>query len=317
MNTFLKPFAFLLSTWLLNCFCLAADASFTRTNLHPHQAPMRTSILDIKVEEIALALRWTGEMNRRLSVASRKQPEIQRRLEEEQIPQTLDPFRGGQASVYRIATAPNTPVSETLSVFHTKHPRSKVANGARRWGPELSKYLHTLVAILSFGEDNVSRREVSSKELTLAMIYMDRACSVETPRSDGHNPCPYCTPRTVHRLTVAALLVALESSRGTLCSESLLLKVSNILDIPELELQEMVDWLRAALGDQGTHVAAEQLEDFTQTWNYRFGGAVPAATIDTTYEPMESNQFVPISCSGTDEIAQRAPSSSSLPSVFA
>lgn len=285
----LKAFLVTLSYWSCSASS-TVEVSFAREILRPP-----ASALAINVEEIALALRWTGEMNRRLYFASRNQPGVQTILREEEqwAPKSLDPFRGGQASVYRIAPGPNTPARDTLSVFHAKHP-SNDKNGARRWGPDLSQYLQTLVAILSHGEDKASRKEVSSMELTLAMMYMDRACSVETPRSDGHSPCPYCTPRTVHRLTVAALLVAIESERGPHGSESLHQKVSDALRIPQLELEQMIDWLRGALGDQGTHVATEQLEDFVQIWTSRFGVTPPAATVHAAYEPLVTKEFIPL-----------------------
>jgi len=46
------------------------------------------------------------------------------------------------------------------------------------------------------------------------MIYLDCACTVETPRSNGVPSCPFCAPRMVHRLSLAALLVALRAVRG-------------------------------------------------------------------------------------------------------
>ncbi|GAX24840.1 hypothetical protein FisN_6Hh391 [Fistulifera solaris] len=261
------PFALLLlsSSW---SSCTAEVASI-REIPRPH-LQRTTSSLPIKVEEVALALRWTGEMNRRLFLASQQPFGVQRiRDETEELPQSKDPFRGGQASVYRIASTPrpSTVASDTITVFHAKRLYEGNAQGARRWGPELSQYLHTLVSF--FGSD--FENTMSITDLTLAMIFMDRACSVETPRSDGHSPCPYCTPRTVHRLLVASVLVAVEANRGAPISEELRTQLSKVLGIPHSELEHMVDWVRGALGDQGTFVSSEQLQDFALTWKSRFG----------------------------------------------
>jgi hypothetical protein len=109
-----------------------------------------------------------------------------------------------------------------------------------------------------------------SLELALAMIYMDRACSVETPRSNGLAACPFCTPRTVHRLTLTSVLVAIESTRGNDASEKLYPKVSASLGIPEDQLRHMVDWMLGSLGDPGFFVDSFQMQEFTETWERRF-----------------------------------------------
>lgn len=311
MRIAFNPFVFVL-VWSWVCSTSTAEVSLAREMIpHPHHASDSASTLPINVQEIVLALRWTGEMNRRLYFTSQNQPGIQRILEEDEkkIPKPLDAMRGGQTSVYRIASKSNTPIRDTLTVFHAKRPNKGSANGARRWGPDLSKYLHTLIALLSFGGSDDS--EVSAMELTLAMIYMDRACSVETPRSDGHVPCPYCTPRTVHRLVAASLLVAVESARGTHFSERLHSKVSDTLNITKLELKQMVDWLRGALGDQETFVGSEQLQDFATAWNSRFGAILP----NSAYEPLVSQQIVPLSA--PHEMARSASRRPSMASVFA
>jgi len=87
---------------------------------------------------------------------------------------------------------------------------------------------------------------------------MDRACSVETSRSNDIPSCPFCTPRTVHRLSLAAFIISLQAVCGGEQQQQLqLLSVS--LGIPLLQLQQMVEWMRAALGDGGLLVTMKEL----------------------------------------------------------
>lgn len=145
-------------------------------------------------------------------------------------------------------------------------------------------------------------------ELPLAMIYLDRACSVETPRTlfqgyrqqmtvGGDNvfvsgarigvvaPCPFCTPRTVHRLVLAALLLAIECVNGTqrmeeVCqrvieevSKSSVTTTSALLpsDLTSSQLLQMVRWMKAALGDAGLLVSVEEMNFWVESFEAIFG----------------------------------------------
>jgi len=94
------------------------------------------------------------------------------------------------------------------------------ADGSGYWGPDLLPYLEHIAEILhmgnSNGNDNGNDKSSSEVEFLLAMIYLDRACSLETPRSNGVPPCPFCGPRTVQRLGLAALVVAKRASTAVL-----------------------------------------------------------------------------------------------------
>ena len=226
----------------------------------------------MELEDMALALRFTGEINRRLQAVTSQQ---RRSLVDHSFAPAhgqypLDPMRGGEAAPFRVASAGDEIVKTPLTAFHAKSPRQGDRKGAARWGPSLPKFLHTLVTILR-EEDS---EEDLSLELALAMIYMDRACSVETPRSNGLAACPFCTPRTVHRLTVTAVLVAMESTRGNDAVEKLYPKVSDSLGIPEDQLRHMVDWMLGSLGDPGFFVDPFQMQEFTETWERRFNRQV-------------------------------------------
>jgi len=153
--------------------------------------------------------------------------------------------------------------SETLSSQQLDTPDG--------WGPELLPYLTHIAEIL---EIPISKKDndtvdTSNIELLLAMIYLDRACSVETPRTQSSVPaCPFVQPRTVHRLGLAALVVAKQAVCGTTSSTNALVdKLSEKLGIPQLQLQQMVDWMVQALGDDGLYVGTNQLLGWTKSWD--------------------------------------------------
>ncbi|VEU42585.1 unnamed protein product [Pseudo-nitzschia multistriata] len=174
---------------------------------------------------------------------------------------------------------------EELSLFHAKTSRSETASqsdsrpneindeteGASHWGPELLPYLEHISEMLDIEADGV--------EVCLAMIYLDRACSVETLRSNGVPPCPFCAPRTVHRLGLAALLVAVQAVRGDPHEmqhpseqqpNPRFRRLSQSLGIPDHQLEEMVHWMQAALGDEGMYVTFDEMKRWSQSWESIF-----------------------------------------------
>lgn len=225
--------------------------------------------MSIDHKDMALALRWTGEINRQLCFGTRAPADD---LESRLLSAASHPegdFRGGGEaatlsalvdSFYRIRSGEQ--LKEDLTLFHAKSPRPSLSNrrrGAARWGPDMATYLDHLVAWLDIRSD---------MELMLSMIYLDRACSVETPRSNGIAPCPYVSPRTMHRLTLTSLLLAVQAVRGVTLEE-LLPKIKS-LGIPDDQLEQMVSWMRGALGDPGPFVTPQQLMEWTNTWLRRF-----------------------------------------------
>merc|ERR1712087_919900 len=138
---------------------------------------------------------------------------------------------------------------EELTLFH-----AKAKFGARSWGPDLLPYLKHITEILQI-QDNL--------ELVLAMVYLDRACSVETPRSNGIAHLPFLQPRTVHRLGLAALVVAKTATSGT---QTKIEELSETLGIPKAQLEQMVEWMVGALGDEGLYVGLEDLKAWSKTW---------------------------------------------------
>jgi hypothetical protein len=257
------------------------------------------------LEHMSLALRLTGELNRRLHAGTRhckeQEPVQYEHIRNEQDhdeyeyarrsgsplhnSRIAEPLRGGESAYMNMQeqsqvppppplylpkirdTAPTT-TTMPLTVFHAKSPRTSkkggpVRRGAARWGPDLLTYLRHLAEVMGLSE------EESSLEFAMAMIYLDRACSVETSRNNGMLPCPFCTPRTVHRLCLTAMLVATQAVRGTTLEEYYPGRLES-LGIPLPQLQQMVDWMTGALGDLGFFLTPGQMAEWRRMWEYKF-----------------------------------------------
>jgi hypothetical protein len=224
----------------------------------------------MKLEHVSLSLRYTCEMNRRLQEAADLKPSIHDQYDVPAERNASDPLsslsRGGQMVQIHPSQYWQPPIRETedveeqLTLFHAKSPRegNKVRRGASRWGPDMLLYLEHVTKALKVQDNPLV--------LSLAILYLDRACSVETPRSNGAPACPYVTPRTVHRLLLVSLIIATKAVYPAV-------DLSEIasLGISAMQLDQMEHWMRAALGDQGLYVMPEQLQEFfghwERTWN--------------------------------------------------
>jgi hypothetical protein len=133
--------------------------------------------------------------------------------------------------------------------------------------------------------DDVFHLSENKKErsliLALSLLYLDRACSVETPRSSSssssntgqqqqqqHLPCPFLQPRTVHRLVLISLLFAARSVVGDNCDYTL--DIEKLLGIPSLQLKQMESYFHNALGDLGLFVDPIQLQQWMMRWQHKF-----------------------------------------------
>jgi hypothetical protein len=284
---------------------------------------------ETNLEHMSLALRLTGELNRRLHAGTRhckeQEPVQYEHVNEHDIhssrssstlhsPRITEPLRGGESTFMNMqeqsqvppppppplhvpkirGTRDTTTTTMPLTVFHAKSPRTAkkgvpVRRGAARWGPDLLTYLRHLAEIMGLSEDE------SSLEFAMAMIYMDRACSVETTRSNGMLPCPFCTPRTVHRLCLTAMLVATQAVRGTSLEEYYPGRLES-LGIPLPQLQQMVDWMTGSLGDLGFFLTPGQMAEWRRMWENRF----PSSSSSSSSSSSWSTQ-------------QQAPDSNSIP----
>lgn len=233
----------------------------------------------ILLKHMSMALRVTSEWNRRLlngvncfKFWKRKADATTDTAENDQmssvygaVPVNVHPSRAWKPP---IRAAPLKSEDDDLTIFHARTPRRDAPGeapprGVARWGPELLPYLEHIVDLLGIASGGV--------EIPLAMIYLDRACSVETHRTNGVPPCPFCTPRTVHRLSLASLLLATQAVNGWTEAEMLAQfeKVA-FLGIPEAQLQQMVDWMRGALGDTGLMVTVPQMQEWGRNWESIF-----------------------------------------------
>jgi hypothetical protein len=262
----------------------------------------------VHLKHVSMALRLTSEWNRRLSEGINKmkhwgrgrrftafhhEQQQQQQLEYQNrdyetysdpygdLPVNVHPSRAWHPPIP--ASRANTGDDEELTVFHAKTPipQKDVTNtdfkvtprGVNHWGPDLQEMLQSVVSELQLTDEGV--------EIPLAMIYLDRACSVETLRSNNVAACPFCTPRTVHRLSLAALWMAMEAVHGSSgaqrMKEALLPRNSDepsssspLMDLSEDELQQMVGWMRDALGDFGLMVTVDQMKQWSQSWESIF-----------------------------------------------
>ena len=235
----------------------------------------------VQVKHMSMALRLTSEWNRRLLAgvnhfkrflgkrggAQQKTIQHHGQHQQQSLPYGSEPVNVHPSRAWQppIQDGPAMP-REDLTLFHAKTPRddslkSKQRRGVARWGPELEPFLEHVVEMLG-STDGV--------EIPLAMIYLDRACSVETPRSSNCPHCPFCTPRTVHRLSLASLLLAKQAVEGSNNIEEYYDKMESSLGIPKIQLQQMVEWMKGSLGDQGQYVTVDEMKAWGHNWDAIF-----------------------------------------------
>ena len=126
---------------------------------------------------------------------------------------------------------------------------------SNRWGPSLEAYVDHICHALHLTPG-------AAPELSLALMYLDRATSAETPRSNGVPPVPFLQPRTVHRLVLAALLLATQTTQGY--PLPVLMERVESLGIPPEQLSQMLQWMHGALGDPGYFVTLYSIQHWHQ-----------------------------------------------------
>lgn len=232
----------------------------------------------ILLKHMSMALRLTSEWNRRLlagvnrkfrffgqrgRIRNSGQPsgsqDQQSQLDFVSQPVNINPTRSWTPPI----GDGTTQEMEELTAFHAKTERESedVLRGVSRWGPELLPYLEHVVKLLGISSNGV--------EIPLAMIYLDRACSVETIRRNGCPPCPFCMPRTVHRLSLVALLLATHGVNGSKTIPEYIQDLES-LGIPTNQLEDMAAWMQSALGDDGMFVTVGQMKVWSQAWDSTF-----------------------------------------------
>ena len=249
--------------------------------------------IEMNLEHVSLSLRLTCEMNRRLlqgirsnndflavhnnnnnnghvDVHNANNPLLQRGGGDDNSyhPVHVHPSQSWQPPI----KSHSEEEQDVLTIFHAKSPRNKSSRrGAARWGPELLPYLQFLVEdVLKLSENNQR-----SLIIALSLLYLDRACSVETPRSNTgqqeqqqYLPCPYLQPRTVHRLVLISLLTAARTVVGNDIVAPT--EIEKLLGIPSSQLEQMECKFQNALGDLGLFVDPYQLFQWMKQWQHKF-----------------------------------------------
>lgn len=220
----------------------------------------------IQRAQISLAMESTAEMNQRLELGvSSSGQEVEHLLQEhypfeqEQQLNNEDRPRGYKIHMHR----PHT-VRETI--FHGKALGSS-QQGINEYSPTMEDFVGQLLDLLISikGSNTHSDHEL---ELSLAMIYLDRASSIETSRNVPR--CPFVTPRTVHRLLLTAILLAVAVVRNVNDLSETYHKIEGAFGISSFHCYQMVKWMRAALGDSGIFVTPDDMRQFKLLWGCRF-----------------------------------------------
>ena len=163
----------------------------------------------IQLDHVSLSLRLTCEMNRRLLHSIRNNPVgaastnslcdtnhgnplLQRGgdnhlMNSQHHPVNIHPSQSWQPPIRSTAEPSN---QDELTVFHAKSPRPN-RRGVARWGPDLRSFLEYVMGPLVLNVP-VNQRSIV---LALALVYLDRACSVETVRSRERKSVPIVPPK--------------------------------------------------------------------------------------------------------------------------
>ena len=290
----------------------------------PHQQQQRHQdeqaqdgrLVVVTSAQVARAVQWTAHLNQQLESSCQVViPETKQQQEQWLIPpqrrRLLHVPRGGHG------VALQEPREQQESLFCAT-PFRVVEDGgtAVRYGPPLPQFVETVLYCLWHDHQanqpqhpRVDDRDAwQSHVLTSALVYLDRATCVLTPRSHPNTrSVPYCTPRTVHRLLLAALVVAHEEvlqqpqySGGIIQSppnahhqqqdrlwqrleQTLLHNHYTLDDESAATLQDshplvpaLVHELRRALGDFGTLVTPMQRRD----WTRRCAAGIPVPSLE-------------------------------------
>lgn len=261
------------------------------TPRHEKEPPQEQTFHPPKIllKHMSMALRLTSEWNRRLLQGVHNiRHSFRGKKEKSSQPVNINPTRSWQHPISESAASLE---QEELTIFHAKAPREQedddaVRRGVARWGPELLPYLEYVTELLGITPSGI--------EIALAMIYLDRACSVDTIRNNGCSPCPFCTPRTVHRLSLVALLLATVAVRGEEDTFIYINAVESSLGIPAQQLELMVEWMKAALGDEGRFVTVGQMQVWSRTWDSIFPPKQqPSQIFQQPQAQIEGSQYHP------------------------
>lgn len=227
----------------------------------------------IRIQDMASALSWTTQLNDRLQECStaslfRNDP--------------LDHLRGGGVAIrssersrpYRIPLTRSLPEVSLHSVFRMDRRISTL---------ELSQFLRQVLTLFMESRSRDDATLGDSLVRTLALLYLDRACSVTL----SERKLPFLSRETVHALSLTSLLVAWGAVHGDLsemaqATDPLLLRLYKLLEvnmgISAADTQRRVVCMLAALQvdeeDAGMFVTPAALQEWNDRWLSRFAPQV-------------------------------------------
>lgn len=243
---------------------------------------------------------------------------------------TIFCIRGG-SSLQMPSKAENSTISNTASTYLTSHTKSKEAIKTRkmnlldyeslslalRLGIELNRRLYigtrtsdslkseeasifysqpsTRTDIRSYLQDlyHLLRYENDPYVVAITLVYLDRACSLETfrplePYTGDQSPsCPHLSAANVHKLYLAANILALRTYRNELppmlgrgaFNDDITRHYWRMLhnsgdeavkDISEFELGTLLEWMVGSMGSVGLAVQVEEVDSFIENWKNLF-----------------------------------------------
>ena len=161
------------------------------------------------------------------------------------------------------------------TIFHADSPRNGASTesltGLRRWGMDLHHYIEQICRAMECSGEDIPLM------LARALIYLDRACSVDTERHYGYNgessqPCPPLLPRTVHRLVLAAMVLSCRVGRGQggIEYDGAYCEISTLFGVPSSSLATMEAIMRDALGVEGLWIDFYKLVHYLAAWRQKF-----------------------------------------------
>jgi hypothetical protein len=271
----------------------------------------------IHIQDMASALDWTSRMNYRLQLSTIIDPvsllhqyQRQEQLESWDASSKTSGGGGGGFDHLRGGGSVEPMKSSTPSQQPYRIPLSRRIDHLDRADDEATTIFHTsrvddghddnlqefLVRVLDVLKDELDLPDdaheldldATALERTLTMLYLDRACSVTSPQK-----LPFCTPQTVHYLSITAMLVAAGAVRGDLsCTtvgsfsnelmSKLYSKLEVVMGIPVADSQRRVASMLAALkrrdsyddddddDESGIFVTPMALLEWKKQWEARF-----------------------------------------------
>lgn len=297
-------------------FAVHSDAS-VRTTGKSNDVPSppkakRRGIMDY--ESIALALRLTCEINRRLDCATA--PTVGSKTDEGQVVDSVlvnqhlsEQYQSSESSTFvhvhpsqawqrPIRDGAEVPSHDSHGLLHDQHqffsasaaatvgstPCTTLFDTPQRQRADLTSHVKHIAEILEY--DPIIP--------AMALLFLDRASSVETSRGDDRlygahhhdrlleKTCPYLTPQSVHKMYLTAVILAHRTVRDefpqhqhALFQDEYTQFYAELLtrggiEITTDELGKMTEWMFHSLGTEGLSVSRSEVDRLVTSWKGLF-----------------------------------------------